>query len=137
MIEDKIHLSRWDWTVVVYYEMSDKDIKHVIGTIEKTGISSMALREVRRHLRTMGLDGGLTYTNVRKRQTVMVIGKTSSPAQFYNTLDHEKGHVVQHISDYIGLDNNGEEKQYLAGKLAENIYPSAVKLICGCALGEE
>ncbi len=77
-------------------------------------------------------DTGLTYTNYDERCTIMVISRTTSPEEFWNTLDHERGHAVEHIASALGLDNDGEEKQYLAGELAREMAPMAKHFICGC-----
>ncbi len=79
-----------------------------------------------------GMDGGLTYTNNGRRVTLMVISRTCSPEEFWDTIDHEKGHAVQHISSALDMDAHGEEKQYLAGELARKMYPIARRFICDC-----
>ena len=79
------------------------------------------------------LDTGLTYTNNSKRGTVMVISESSSPEEFWNTMDHEKGHAVQNIGSALGLDYMSEAQQYLAGVIAKEMYPIARQFICnGC-----
>ena len=37
------------------------------------------------------MNTGLTYSNFEHRRTVMVIAMTTSPEQFQNSWDHEKG----------------------------------------------
>ena len=44
----------------------------------------------------------------------MVISLTSTPEEFQNSWDHEKGHLCRHISKAFGIDPYGEEAQYLS-----------------------
>ncbi len=60
----------------------------------------------------------------------MVIALTSSPAQFQNSLDHEKGHLCRHISRAFGIDPYSEEEQYLAGEIGQSMFPVAKRFLC-------
>ena len=42
--------------------------------------------------------------NYGTRQTVMVIGITSSATQFQNSYDHERKHLEAHIAAALGID---------------------------------
>lgn len=57
---------------------------------------------VRLFMRACNLNTGITYSNIRNRETVMVIALTSSPEEFQNSFDHEKGHLCRHISRAFG-----------------------------------
>lgn len=60
----------------------------------------------------------------------MVIGKTSSPRQFFNSFDHEKNHLAEHIATYNGIDEKGEEMAYLRGYIAEKTFKVARYFLC-------
>lgn len=51
---------------------------------------------------------GITYSNVDNRKTVVVIGWTSSRAEYMNSLNHEMLHVVQRISEVFMINMYGE-----------------------------
>lgn len=83
-----------------------------------------------KNMRSCNLNTGITYSNIRNRQTVMVIALTSSPAEFQNSFDHEKGHLCRHISRAFGIDPYGEEAQYLSGYVGQKMFPVAKKFLC-------
>lgn len=118
--------------IIVYYWAGPDDAYEILQTLQRFGCSDRALRAARNNLHGPMLDTGLTYTNEQVRGTVIVISRCSSPEEFWNTLDHEKGHAAQHIGSAIGLDYAGEEQQYLAGELSREMYPAAQPFICGC-----
>lgn len=60
----------------------------------------------------------------------MVISLTSTPEQFQNSWDHEKGHLCRHISQAFGIDPFGEEAQYLSGYVGQKMFPVAKKFLC-------
>lgn len=62
---------------------------------------------------------GITYSNVDTRKTVVVIGWTTSKAEYMNSLSHEMLHVVQHISEQFLINMYGEEACYLLGGLVQ------------------
>ena len=62
---------------------------------------------------------GITYSNVKKKKTVVVIGWTSSRSEHMNSLSHEMLHVVQHISEVFMINMYGEEACYLLGGLVQ------------------
>ena len=130
MIVQNIELRDWDWSVLVFYDTKERDADSILLYLEMSGCAGRSLRRAERNLRSGLKDTGLTYTNPTLRETVVVIGSTNSPEQFWNTLDHEKGHVVMHIAGAIGLDHESEEYQYLSGALGQEMYPAARMFIC-------
>lgn len=56
-----------------------------------------------------------TYSNGRR--TTIYIGWTTSGEEFINYMIHEIRHLVDHIAEYYGLDNN-EAVGYLSGDAA-------------------
>lgn len=72
----------------------------------------------------------LAYNN--EPVTVMVIAMTTSPEQFQNSWDHEKGHLCRHISRTFGIDPYGEEEQYLRGYIGQKMFPVSKKFLCEC-----
>ena len=55
---------------------------------------------------------------------------TSSPGEFQNSWDHEKGHLCRHISKAFGIDPYGEEAQYLSGEVGQKMFPIAKRFLC-------
>lgn len=78
------------------------------------------------------IDTGLTYSNYKKRETVMVVGLTSSPSQFLNSFDHERKHLEAHIAQAYGINPYGEEIAYLSGDIAQMLTEDVQLFICDC-----
>lgn len=60
----------------------------------------------------------------------MVIAKTSSPDEFANSYDHEKGHLAKHIALAYYINPYGEEFQYMSGDIAKKMFPVAKMFMC-------
>ena len=89
-----------------------------------------SLKRAYRNLTEGRMNTGLTYSDYRRRETVMVISLTSTPEEFQNSWDHEKGHLCRHISKAFGIDPYGEEAQYLSGYVGQKMFPVAKKFLC-------
>lgn len=76
------------------------------------------------------LNTGFTYTDEQKHVTFMVIGKTTSAKEFFNTFIHEIGHAAAHIAEYYKIPPYSEELQYLQGEIALQMFEDAKELMC-------
>ena len=94
--------------------------------------SSEVLRSAYDNMASCSLDTGLCYSNPMMRESVLVIAKTSSASEFFNSFEHEFQHLKGHIASALGLDPNGEEVAYMSGELAREIYPRIRHLLCDC-----
>lgn len=130
MIVQDFELPEYGWSVRVYYAVTTYWAERIIHDMERVGCDGGQLRRAYANLTRGGLDTGLTYSNRRTRESVMVIALTSSAAQFQNSLDHEKGHLVKHISLAFGLDPYGEQQQYLSGEIGQRMFPVARRFLC-------
>ena len=130
MIVQDIILPEYRWRVRVYYAVTAYWTDDIIRDLMRIGCHGTELRRAYANLTRGGLDTGLTYSTRRTHESVMVIGLTSSAAQFQNSLDHEKGHLVKHISLAFGLDPYGEQQQYLSGEIGQRMFPVARRFLC-------
>lgn len=67
-------------------------------------------------------DGGFTYTDFKKKQSIVGIGKSTSNAQFLNTITHEAKHVQSHICKFYDVDEDSEDAAYLIGYIIQRMY---------------
>lgn len=128
----EINLIPWNWQVLAYYDTSRESADGILNVLSLLGCSGESFERAEHNLMSGQLNTGLTYTNPDVRTTVMVVGATSGPEQFWNTLDHEKGHVAEHIAEALDIPRDGEEFQYLRGSLAESMYSGAISFVCPC-----
>jgi hypothetical protein len=62
----------------------------------------------------------------------MVVARTSSAAEFFNSVTHEFCHLAGQIANIIGVDRAGEEVAYMVGEMARDFYPGVKHLLCDC-----
>ena len=114
MIVQEFYLEDWDWYVIVYYAVDTYYVSEILGELEEIGCSEYELKEAEKNLMTARYN----------------IGLTSSPAQFQNTFDHEKGHLAMHICIESDIDPFSEEYQYLTGEIGQQMFPVAKNFLC-------
>ena len=119
MTEQEIYLERYDWTVHVMYDVHSKDSMNVRRHLRDLGCSGIPLEDACNLVLKGEPNKGITYSNVDTRKTVVVIGWTSTKAEYMNSLSHEMLHVVQHISEHFLINMYGEEVCYLLGGLVQ------------------
>ena len=112
-------MERYDWTVHVMYDVHSKDSMMVRRYLRDLGCSAIPLEDACNLVLKGEPNKGITYSNVDTRKTVVVIGWTTSKAEYMNSLSHEMLHVVQHISEQFLINMYGEEACYLLGGLVQ------------------
>ena len=119
MTEQEIYLGRYDWTVHVMYDVHSNDSMKVRRYLLDLGCTGISLEDACNLVLKGEPNKGITYSNVDTRKTVVVIGWTTSKAEYMNSLSHEMLHVVQHISEQFLINMYGEESCYLLGGLVQ------------------
>lgn len=125
-----VYIRRCRWWVRIYYAVTCYRTERILSDLKSLDCKEMIYRKAKMHLRRGDLDTGLTYTNKRYRRSVVVVGISSSPAQFINSLEHELRHLVDDISDACGVDTHGEEVAYLTGDLNALLFDDIHAFIC-------
>lgn len=130
MIRQRFVIDRYDWEVTVFYAVDCYYVTEIIAEMKRIGCSRDKLRIAYENIAACKLDTGVTYSNYRSRQTIMVIGLTSSAKEFMNSLDHERKHLEAHIAKALHINPWGEEICYLSGEIGERMFPVAKKFLC-------
>ena len=130
MIRQDFYIDEYGWHVRIYYAVTTYWAGRILSDMERIGCRSVELAKAWRNLRLGDLNTGITYSNFREGETVMVISRTSSPEEFLNSWEHEKKHLARHIEQAYGIDPFGEEAAYLEGTIAQRMFPVARKFIC-------
>lgn len=126
MIIQELYLRDYDWVVKVYYVENAYPIELILDDL--IDLDCEFLDDVLDLMKSGDKNSGFTYSN--KKHTILVIGPVDNVSEFANTFDHEKGHLVTHICQFYNIDPYGEEKQYLAGKISEELFLVAKKFLC-------
>ena len=113
---------------MVYYAVDTYYMDEILEELEMIGCTYAD--EIEEDLTQHPYNNGLTYSNMRRRVSLIVIGLTETPDEFQNTYDHEKGHLAMHIAEEDRMDVFGEEFQYLAGEIGKQTFPIAKRFMC-------
>lgn len=116
--------------LLVHYVIGNNEADKIVQELKDFGCRGKNLRQAEKNLKSGNLNMGLTYTNLDRRLTMVVIGRADSAEEFADTLTHEQGHVVAHISQALGLDPYGEEAQYLRGEITRKMFLIAKQFLC-------
>lgn len=129
MVQTGFYLGRDDWWIMASIGIEDReDLRDVYEALLSIGAPDYKAQEVCMTLSQPNT--GYTYTNYDGHYTLMFVSSATSDAQMYDTIDHEKKHVVEHISDYYGVDPKGEEAAYLAGEIGRLLFPAVAYVLC-------
>ena len=95
--EIRLEHGRWSVTCFIGYH-ADADTDEISRALEGIGCTGQALLEARRHLAKDSEDRGLTYSNVRGRESVVAVGRSGDLASGINTIAHELLHTLRHLN---------------------------------------
>lgn len=121
---------KYRWKVRLYFAVTDYYINDILESLYSIECPERIMRRVEEKMSARQLDTGFTYSNPRLRQSVMVVGLTSSPAEFLDSLEHEIRHLVDDIAKEAGLEMAGESVAYLTGDTNRSLWPYIHEFIC-------
>ena len=130
MIVQEFTLNKYAWDVKIYYAVSFYPIEEIIDDLLDLGCQQTDIEITLESMEEDLMDFASTHSNLTQRKTVIILGKSSSAKEFANTLAHEVGHLAAHISIADNIDPFGEEIQYLAGKITEEMFDVSEKFLC-------
>lgn len=130
MIVQDIYLEKYDWSIRVYYAVNEYFISNILIDLLEMDCDEESFFKIKRLMESEANNIGFTYTNTEMRASLMLIGITDSSEEFQDTFDHEKGHLVMHISSALGIDPYSEDYQYLAGEVGKRMFKIAKKFLC-------
>ena len=126
----EFRLKDWNWKVNVFYVVDLIPIDYIIDQLYKIGCDDKDIDSAVNVLGSDDYNRGITFSNNDTRESVIVIGETSCPAQFAHSYDHEKLHLAMHIAKTDNMDPFGEELAYLAGDIGFEMFPIAKHFLC-------
>lgn len=123
-------LVKWNWRVRVFYVVDLIPIDFIIDELYGIGCNERDVNDAINVLGSGEDNRGLTFSNDNNRESIIVIGETSCPAQFSNSFDHEKLHLTMHIALVDDIDPFSEDLAYLAGEIGFQTFPVAKRFLC-------
>lgn len=130
MIKQEIYIEKYDWTIYAFYHHSHYDVDDIMETLWRINCDASTAKKAYENLTTDSMDMGLCYSNYNTRESVFVVGKTSSAAEFANSWHHELSHLQSHIAKAYNLDALGEPIAYLTGSIAMKMFPAIQGFLC-------
>lgn len=132
MICEQLHIYKYDWHVFCFFAVDRYYTDMICDLLQQIGVSDDIMQDAYLHLQRADLDTGFTFSNKYERVSVMVVGLTSTKAEFLNSFTHELRHLSDDIASASGVLLNGEEVAYLTGDIAMQLAPAIEPFMCSC-----
>lgn len=132
MIRKTLYIRKYDWVLHCYFAVDCYYAHEIIAEMKHIGASPRILNSAFASMMKGKLNGGITYSNYDRRESVLVTELTSSASEFFNTFIHETGHLATHIALADGIDLEGEEVRYIHGDVSCALFPTCKGLLCDC-----
>lgn len=132
----RIYIPMYDWNVTAFFDADAEDEEMIMSELWYIGCPEHTMARVQGNLRRGRMDTGFTYSNRMMRESVMTVGRASSPAEFLNSYTHELRHLVDDIAVTSFLPMRGEAVGYLTGELSWEYWKDIHDFLC-CRCQEE
>lgn len=115
MVTKYLKVGRNDWGVLVNYNFDMTDWDDMAAVMKSFG---MRERDINKAMWILsGPNTGMAISNNDLKMTSIYIGHSTSPSQFWDSLNHELYHATTAIIDYYGEPYDQEPAAYLHGEL--------------------
>ena len=130
LLAQEFTLNKWNWRVRVFYVVDLIPIDFIIEELYGIGCNDEDINSAIDVLGSGENNRGITFSNDKNRESIIVVGETTCPAQFSNSFDHEKLHLAMHIARVNDINPFSEELAYLAGEIGFQTFPIAKRFLC-------
>lgn len=118
------------WHVEFYFAPDGYDIDYILDRMYNFGAGAKKMRRALMLMESGELNRGFTFANQLDKVAIVVIGPTSSGAEFQDTLAHEVHHLAVNIASALGVDLTGETPAYLSGDSIRDLADVVCELGC-------
>lgn len=132
MVVQDIYIEDYRWSVRIFYAVSGYDVDEIMRALHSIGCTADYAAEAYSNLRRNALNSGLTFSNYRRRQSVVVVALSSSAKQFHRCLIHELRHLQSHIASADNIDEKSEQVCYLLDDIVGLVHETCAPMMCGC-----
>lgn len=127
-----IYVPQYDWTFRVYIAHTCYWSDEILGHLFRLGASPAVMGSANENLRCGTVDNGITYASGKERETLVVVGKSTTAAELFNSVVHEIDHAGMFTFPLLGIVPGTEEAAYFKGGLAREIFPLVQPYLCDC-----
>ena len=103
------------WVVDFLFATRSYDVDGVLACLMDAEAPSSVLDEAEDLMLSCKYNCGFTYTNQYIRRAVVLIGPTTSGAEFQDSLTHEIRHLADAIAKSLGVRLDSEIPAYISG----------------------
>lgn len=118
------------WVVDFIFATKSYDIEGILSCLYDAGAPRWVMENAGELMSEGKYNTGFTYTNPELHRAVVVIGPTTSGAEYIDTLVHEVHHLAVAIASELGIDLESETPAYLAGDSARALAEVVCELGC-------
>lgn len=91
------------------------DVEGILSCLNEAGAPGWVMDDAESLMSAGRYNAGFTYANPEIHRAVVVVGPTTSGAEYIDTLTHEIHHLAVAIAAELGMDLESETPAYLAG----------------------
>lgn len=106
------------------------DIDGILACLRDADATRSILNQAEDLMRSCEYNCGFTFANPFRKRAVVLIGPTSSGAEFIDTLVHEVHHLAVAIATELGIDLEGESPAYISGDSARALADVICRMGC-------
>lgn len=136
MISQVFYIPQHRWVFRVYIPMSCYWTDEILRHLWRLGASDEILYEAANNMQCGKLNNGLTYASDKDRETLVVVGQTTTAAELFNSVVHEIDHAAMFTFPLLGITPGTEEAAYFKGGLARDVFPIIQPYLCDCCRGK-
>ena len=108
----------------------DYDLDEIVTYLKDAGATEGLLEDAVDLMTACDFNCGFTFTNPEDKTAVVLIGPSTSGAEFKDTFTHEMYHLAEGIAADIGIELSKEVPAYIAGNAAREL--SDIVCMLGC-----
>ncbi len=132
MIIRDLYIEKYRWHVHCYFAVTKYYTEEILSVLDSLGCSSAVYDRVAEKMERNEKNAGFTYSNKIAHETLMVVGRATSNAEYINSITHELRHLCDDIASVVGISDNGEDVAYLTGDIASQMADVIEVLVCNC-----
>ena len=118
------------WVVDFIFATKYYDVDGILSCLYDAGAPRWVMENAGELMSEGKYNTGFTYTNPAIHRAVVVVGPTTSGAEYIDTLVHEIHHLAVAIASELGIDLESESPAYLAGDSARALAEVVCRLGC-------
>ena len=118
------------WVVDFIFATKYYDVDGILSCLYDAGAPRWVMENAGELMSEGKYNTGFTYTNPAIHRAVVVVGPTTSGAEYIDTLVHEIHHLAVAIASELGIDLESESPAYLAGDSARALAEVVCELGC-------